>query len=79
MPTKSEYKIQGNKKSLKKGLHIPMVMDGGEGKRLKKCCVVENIENQQKLRENDEIRYNEGDRSPMCSVQSPEQKGMPKL
>ena len=56
-----------------------MIMDGGEGKRLKKCCVVENIENQQKLRENDEIRYNEGDRSPMCSVQSPDQKGIPKL
>ena len=30
----------------KKGLQRQMIMDGGEGKKLKKCCVVENIEPQ---------------------------------
>ena len=32
---KSKEKIQENKKTLKKGLHGPMIMDGGEGKKLK--------------------------------------------
>ena len=49
----------------KKGLHIQMVLDVGEDKKLKKCCVVENIEPQRKSRECDEIRDNEGDSSPM--------------
>ena len=40
-------------------------MDGGEGKKLKTCCVVENIEPQEKLRECDEIRDNEENISPM--------------
>ena len=43
-------------------------MDGGEGKKLKKCCVVEDIEYQKKIRENDRIRDNEGDRSPMSKT-----------
>ena len=59
VPTKSEEEIQENNKTVKKGLHRPMVMDGGEGKKLKKCCVVDNIEHQQKIRESDEIRGNE--------------------
>ena len=45
MPTKSEETIQENKKRAKRGLHIPMVMDGGKCKKLKKC-VVEDIEHQ---------------------------------
>ena len=49
MPKKSKEKIQENKKRVEKGLHIPMIMDGGEGKTLKKCCVVENIEHQRKI------------------------------
>ena len=43
-------------------------MDGGEGKKLKKCCVVEDIEYQKKIIENDRIRDNEGDRSPMSKT-----------
>ena len=35
---------------VKKGLHRPMLMDGVEGKKLKKYCVVEDIEHQQKNR-----------------------------
>ena len=42
-----------------------MVMDGGKGKKLKKCCVVEDIEHQRGEIENDGIRENEGDSSPM--------------
>ena len=34
-------------------------MDGGEFKKLKNCCVVENIEPQKKFRECDEIKENE--------------------
>ena len=34
-------------------------MDGGEGNKLKNCCVVENIEPQKQLRECDEIKGNE--------------------
>ena len=40
-------------------------MYGGEGKNLKNCCVVENIEPQKKVRECDEIRENEKKCSPM--------------
>ena len=47
-----------------------MIMGGGEGKKLKKCCFVENIERQQKKRENEEIRDNEGDISPMSKTGS---------
>ena len=43
-------------------------MDGGEGKKLKKCCVVENIEHQQQIRENYGIIENEGYRSPMSKT-----------
>ena len=50
VPKKSKEKIQENKKAVKKGLHGPMIMDGGEGKKLKKCCVVKDIEHQQKIR-----------------------------
>ena len=35
-----------------------MIMDGGEGKKLKNCSVVDNIEPQKKLREGDEIKGN---------------------
>ena len=33
-------------------------------------CVVEDIEHQQKIRENDGIRENEGDSSPMSKTRS---------
>ena len=49
-------KIVENHKTVKKGLQRQMIMDGGEGKKLKNCCVVENIEPQKKLRECDEIK-----------------------
>ena len=35
VPKKPKEKIQENKKTVKKGLHRPMIMDGGEGKNLK--------------------------------------------
>ena len=35
-----------------------------EGNKLKNCCVVENIEPQQKLRESDEMKDNEENSSP---------------
>ena len=44
--TKSEEKIQENRKRVKRGIHRPMLMDGGEGKKLKTICVVEDIEHQ---------------------------------
>ena len=57
-------------KTVKTGLHRPMIMDICEGNKLKTCCVVENIEHQQKIRENNEIRENEGDSSPMYKTRS---------
>ena len=45
-------------------------MYGGEGKKLRNCCVVENIEPQQKLRECDEIREDEENSSPMSKNRS---------
>ena len=50
MPKELKYKIEENQKTVKKGLHRQMIMDGGEGKKLKNCCVVDNIEHQKKLR-----------------------------
>ena len=52
----------------KNGLHRPMILDGGKGKKLKNCCVAENIEHQRKIRESDKIRGNEGDSSPMSKT-----------
>ena len=67
---KLKKKIQENQKTVKKGLHRPMIMDGGEGKKFKNCCVVENIEHQKKIIESDKIRVNEGDSSPMSKTRS---------
>ena len=50
MPKQLKDKIQENQKTVKKSLHRQMIMDGGEGKKLKNGCVVENIEPQKKLR-----------------------------
>ena len=47
-----------------------MIMDGGECKKFNFFCVVEIIEHQRKIRENDEIRENEGDSSPMYKTRS---------
>ena len=41
---KIKREIQENKRTVKRGVHRPMIMDGVEGKKLKKCCVAENIE-----------------------------------
>ena len=57
VPKKLKEKIQENQKTVKKGLHGQMIMYGEEGKKLKNCCVVENIEPQKKIRECDEIRF----------------------
>ena len=70
MPTKSKDNIQENKNTAKKGLHRPMIMDGGKGKKFEKYCDIEDIEHQQKMRENDGIRDNEGVHSPMSNTMS---------
>ena len=36
-------KDTGNNKRVKRVLHRPMIMNGGKGKKLKKCCVVNGI------------------------------------
>ena len=41
-------------------------MDGGEGKKLKKCWVIENIEPKKTLRERDEIKDNEKKSANLC-------------
>ena len=56
MPTKSEEKIQVNNKRVKKFLHRPMVIDVGKGNKLKICCVVEDIEHQQKKEKMTELQ-----------------------
>ena len=38
VPKKPKDKIQENKKTVKKGLHGPMIIYGGEGKKLKMLC-----------------------------------------
>ena len=45
MSTKSEEKIQVHRKRVGRGLHKPMLIDGGEVKKLKKI-VVKYIEHQ---------------------------------
>ena len=45
---KTEDKMQVNKKSVGRGMHIKIVIDEGKGKKLKKKCVVKDIEHQQK-------------------------------
>ena len=44
-------------------------MYGGKGKKLKKCCIVEDIGHQREKREN-EITENEGVSSPMSNTRS---------
>ena len=62
---KIKRKVQENQKTVKKGLHTQMIMDGGESKKLKTCCVVENNKTQKQLREYDEIKENKKKCSPM--------------
>ena len=63
-------KIEENQRTVKKGLQRQMILDGGEGKKLKNCCVVENIEPQKQLRECGEIKDNEKKCSPMSKTRS---------
>ena len=65
---KTKRENTGKNKTLKEGLHGTMIMAGVEGKKLKNCCVVEDIEHQQKIRENDGIIENEGYSSPMSKT-----------
>ena len=53
MPKMLKDKIQENKKMVKRGIPRPMIIDGGEVNKLKTICVVDNIEHQQKIRENE--------------------------
>ena len=69
MLTKPEETIQVNKKRVRRGLHIPMVMDGGEGKKLK-FFVLLRILNIRKKRENDGITEDGGVHSPMSKTRS---------
>ena len=43
VPTKSEEKVQVHSEENIKGMHIPNLMDGGEGKIGRKGCVVKGI------------------------------------
>ena len=54
MPTKPEETIQVNKEREIRGLDTPIIMDGDEGKTLRKGCVVKDIENQRENREKNE-------------------------
>ena len=73
VPTKPEEKIQVHKKRERRGLHRPMLMDGEEGKILRKCCVVKDIEHQREKRgKNEGTTEDEGFLSPM-SVTRPKQ------
>ena len=47
--TRREIQVHNNK--VIRGLHRPMLLDGCEGKMLKKCCVVKDIEHQREKRE----------------------------
>ena len=47
-----------------------MILNLVEGKKVKYCCVVENIEPQKKLRECDEMKENEKKCSPMSNIGS---------
>ena len=46
VPTKLEEMVQVHKERKIRGLHRPMLMDGGEGKIRRKYCVDEGIEHQ---------------------------------
>ena len=35
--------IQGNNKTVKKGLHGPMIIDGGEGKKFKNVVLLRQV------------------------------------
>ena len=50
MPTKKEKKVQVHKKRVIRVLHIPILMYGGKGKKLKKRCIVKDIEHQREKR-----------------------------
>ena len=52
VPNKPEQKIKLQKERKKSSLHIPMLIDGVEGKILSKCCVVKDIEHQREKRGN---------------------------
>ena len=49
--TKPEEKVQVHKERQRRGLHITILMDGGEGKILRKGCVVKGIDHQREKRE----------------------------
>ena len=50
MPTKPEDKIQVHKERERRVLHELILMDGGECKILRNCCVVKYIEHQREKR-----------------------------
>ena len=71
MPTKTEEKVQVQKEIRRKGLHIPMLIYGGEGNIGRKSCVVQGIEHQQyKKEKNDGTTEDGGVRSPMSVTRS---------
>ena len=65
VPKYLKDKIEENQKTVKEGLQRQMIMDGGEGKKFKNCCVFENIEPQKQLRECNEIKEKKNNCSPM--------------
>ena len=73
VPTKPEEKIQVHKERYIRGMHRPMLMDGGECKILRKGCIVKDIKHQRERREKNEgTTEDEGVRSPMSVTRSKE-------
>ena len=59
-----------HKKRVRRGLHRPMLMDGGKGKKLKKCCVVKDIDHQWEKREKRGKNYRTTEDEGVCSPMS---------
>ena len=66
MPKKSEEKVKVHKKGNIRSLHIPRLMDGGEGDMGRKSCAVKGIDHKrEKKGNNNRTREDGGVCSPM--------------
>ena len=66
MPTKPEENMQVHKEMERRGMHIPMLIDVGDVKILRKGCVVKDIEHQREKRgKNEGTTEDEGVCPPM--------------
>ena len=65
MPKKLKDRIRENQKTVKKGLHGKIIMDGGEDNKFKKVVLLRILNISKK---NDEIRENEENSSPISKT-----------